>query len=222
MGVRKEDYESEGREPNATTYSIKIAAYRRQVLGVRAKVGRTVLSVVAPSQDVASVVQLIGYGCTVNLHAGGKHDQIVPLWNLGKQRGKSIWNERDKQINALRAHTTYNVQEVIDVGPLVHEEAHRMPIDRHLDREVVRRPRLDRVARHRVMVGVYERLVQVQHQRLPLDHAQPVAGDRRQREQLIPHRLMLYKLRQFNYRWRENHKAYHFAGGWRWWVGDGG
>uniref|UniRef100_A0A182UU53 Uncharacterized protein n=1 Tax=Anopheles merus TaxID=30066 RepID=A0A182UU53_ANOME len=91
-------------------------------------------------------------------------------------------------------------REVIDVGPLVHEEAHRMPIDRHLDREVVRRPRLDRVARHRVMVGVYERLVQVQHQRLPLDHAQPVAGDRRQREQLIPHRLMLYKLRQFNYR----------------------
>lgn len=54
-----------------------------------------------------------------------------------------------------------------------------MPIDRHLDREVVRRARFHRVAGHRVVVRVYERLVQVQHERLALDHVQPVPGHRR-------------------------------------------
>lgn len=149
-------------------YSVQVATYRRQVLGVRAKVGRTVLPVVAPLQDVPPVVQLIGDCGAVNLHAGGEHDQVVPLG--------------------------HNIQEVVDVGPLVHEEPHRVPVDRDLDGEVVRRAGLDRVAGHRVVVRVDQRLVQVQHQRLALDHPEPVAGHGRQREQFIFHRLMLYKL----------------------------
>uniref|UniRef100_A0A182YKY6 Uncharacterized protein n=1 Tax=Anopheles stephensi TaxID=30069 RepID=A0A182YKY6_ANOST len=70
-----------------------------------------------------------------------------------------------------------------------------MAVDRHLDREVVGRARFDHVAGHRVVMRVNERFVQVQHQRLPLDHTQPVPRDRRQGKQLIFHRLMLYKLR---------------------------
>lgn len=78
--------------------------------------------------------------------------------------------------------------------PFVHEKPHRMPIDRHFDGEVVRCAWFDSVARHRVVVRVYQRLVQIQHQRFALHHAKPVPRHRRQREQIIFDWLVLHEL----------------------------
>lgn len=74
------------------------------------------------------------------------------------------------------------------MGALVDEEADRVPVDRHLkphslgeeqeeeeevgdaEDEVGRRPRLDHGPHDAVVVAVDERLVQVQHHRLPPHH----------------------------------------------------
>lgn len=64
-----------------------------------------VLSFSPSWQDIPPIVQLISYGRTVNLHTGGEHNKIVPL--------------------------RHNVEEKVDVRPLVHEESHWMSIDDH-------------------------------------------------------------------------------------------
>lgn len=53
-----------------------------QVLGVTAVVHGAVLAVVAPLQHSLLIVQLVGNGRPINLHAGRKNHQCIPLWNL--------------------------------------------------------------------------------------------------------------------------------------------
>lgn len=76
---------------------------------------------------------------------------------------------------------------------LVHEEAHWIPIDGHFYGEIVRRAGLHRVPGHRIVMGVDERLVQVQNECLSLHQAQAMARDGRQREEFIFNRLILDK-----------------------------
>lgn len=79
--------------------------------------------------------------------------------------------------------------------PFVHKEPNRMPIDGHLDGKVVRCARFDDVARHRIVVRVDQRLVQVEHERLAWHQTQAMAGHRRQGEHVVLDRLILRKLR---------------------------
>lgn len=99
----------------------------------------------------------------------------------------------------IKKINTHNVQKVVHVRPLVHEKPHRMPVDGDFDGEVMWRAGFHRVPWHRVVMRVDQRLVQVQYQRFALNHPKSVPGNRREREQFIFHRLMLYKLRQSDY-----------------------
>lgn len=77
---------------------------------------------------------------------------------------------------------------------LVDEKPHRMPIDGHFDGEIVRRARLDDVARHRVVVRVDQRFVQIEDERFALHQRQSMARHRRQREHIVFDGLILCKL----------------------------
>lgn len=54
-------------------------------------------------EDISAIIQLVSDGCTVDFHARREHHQVVPLGN--------------------------DVEEKVNVRPLVHEESHRMSID---------------------------------------------------------------------------------------------
>lgn len=62
--------------------------------------------------------------------------------------------------------------------PLVHKEPHWMPVDSHFDGEIVRRARLYRIPWHGIVMRVYQRLVQIQHQGFSLHQAEAMAGYR--------------------------------------------
>jgi hypothetical protein len=64
-------------------------------------------------ENFATVVQFISYSSTIYFHTRCEHNQIVPLRN--------------------------DIQEKVDVGPLVNEESHWMSIDnyRHLQKESI-------------------------------------------------------------------------------------
>ena len=101
------------------------------------------LPVVPPPEDSLVGVQPVRHGRPVDLHAGGEDDQLVPA--------------RD------------HLQEEVDVRPLVHEEAHRVAVDRHLEDEVWRRAGLDGLSQDAVVVRVDQGLVEVQHKHLAAD-----------------------------------------------------
>ena len=66
-----------------------------------------------------------------------------------------------------RPKFSYDFQEEVDVRPFVDKESDRMSIDRDLQNEVRRRPRLDGLPQDPVVMAVNQRLVEIQHQRLP-------------------------------------------------------
>ena len=72
---------------------------------------------------------------------------------------------------APQCQNTHHLQEEVDVWPLVDEEADWVPVDGDPEDEVCRRAGLHRLAQHAVVEGVDQRLVQVQHQGLPLHQA---------------------------------------------------
>lgn len=65
----------------------------------------------------------------------------------------------------------HHFQEEVDVRSLVHEEPDRMPVDGDLEDEVGRRAGLHGLADDSVVVGVDQRLVEVEDQDLTLDQA---------------------------------------------------
>ena len=137
----------------------------RKVFGVAAKVERTVLSVVPSIEDAAIVVQLIGDGGSVNFHAGGKDDEIVPL--------------------------AHYVEEVVEMRALVHEKPHGMFVDDNFEHEIGRRSGLDRLSYHSVVMRVNQRLVEIQHEHFPLHHGQSLPRDRRESHVIVTDGLML-------------------------------
>lgn len=139
--------------------------YRRKVFGVTAEVERTVLPIVPAVEDPAVVVQLVGNGGSVNFHAGGENDEIVPL--------------------------THYVEEVVEMRPFVHEKAHGMFVDDHLENEVGRRPGLDRLSYHAVVMRMDKSFVEVQHEHFSFHHGQSLPRDGRERDALITDGLVL-------------------------------
>ena len=66
---------------------------------------------------------------------------------------------------------THHFQEEVHVRPLVHEEPDWVSVDGHLEDEVRRRPRLDRLSEDAIVEGVDQGLVKVQDQDLALNQA---------------------------------------------------
>lgn len=90
--------------PALCSYPVEIAAYRRQILGVGAEIGRTMLTIVAPSQDVPTIVQLVGDSSAIDFHAGREHHQIVPLGNLSARQRKQGKEEKGVDRNDAILH----------------------------------------------------------------------------------------------------------------------
>lgn len=80
--------------------------------------------------------------------------------------------------------------------PFVDEEPDRVPVYRDLEDKVGRGAGLHGRPDDAVVVGVYEGLVEVQHQHLAVHHRQPVAGNLRQRGHVILDRPVLLHLKQ--------------------------
>lgn len=60
----------------------EIVANGPQIFRVRTEIWGAVLPVEPPLQDPSAGVQFVRYGCAVDLHAGRKNHQLVPLRNL--------------------------------------------------------------------------------------------------------------------------------------------
>lgn len=89
---------------------------------------------------------------------------------------------------------THNIQKEVDMWPFMYKKSHGMSIDCDLNSKIVWCTRFDRIPRHCVMMWMNQRLVQIQNQRLAMNHAEAMPWHRRQREQIIFHRLILNKL----------------------------
>jgi hypothetical protein len=55
-----------------------------KILGVASHLWSAMLTVIASLQNASRIVQLVSYSCSVNLHAGSKNYQLVPLRYLRK------------------------------------------------------------------------------------------------------------------------------------------
>lgn len=98
----------------------------------------TISPVISPPEDPSVLVEPVCDGRAVDLHAGSEDDELVPPGD--------------------------DLQEVVDVRPLVDKEPDRVPVDGHLQDEVWRRSRLDGLPEDAVVMGVDQGLVQVKHQ----------------------------------------------------------
>lgn len=94
---------------------------------------------------------------------------------------------------------THHVQKEIHMRPFMNKKSHRMPIDCYFDCEIMWCSRFDCVSGHCVMMRVDKRFVQVQDQRLPLHHIEPMPGHRRQWKYIIFHWLILHKLNSLSF-----------------------
>ena len=80
------------------------------------------------------------------------------------------------------------------MGPLVDEEADRVAVNGDFQDEVWRGSGLDCGPDHPVVMGVDQRLVQVQHQHLLPDHVKSVPGDRGERVYIVSNGSVLLDL----------------------------
>jgi len=136
-----------------------------EVLGVGAEVEGAVLPVVAPVQHPLVAVQFVRHGRPVDLHARREHNQLEPLGNDG-----------EKEIN---------------VRPFVNEKSDWMSVNGDFEDEVWRRPRLDGLTDHAIVVGVDQGFVQVQHQSFLPHHVESVSRYGGQWRNVIPDSFVL-------------------------------
>lgn len=95
---------------------------------------------------------------------------------------------------------TYHIQKVVHMRPFMYKKSNGMPINSHFDGEIVWYTRLDGIPRHRIVMRVYQRFVQIENECLPLYNAEAMPGDRRQWKQIIFDWLVLNKLSVFHIR----------------------